>query len=134
MSRSTVCASCAAATKLTTLVCNFGVPAFNVRDLVLGKLQCPFCCLEGFNFFEAAGTKIARTAHATLMQPYPRLVHLPHAELNFTLPENRPVLFQPQSDLTELAVEHLQAGPGLVLKHRDRGCETPQGIGGIDVC
>jgi hypothetical protein len=67
------------------------------------------------------------------MQPHSSLVHLPHAVLNLTLPEQRTILLQPERDLTQLTVEHLQAGTSFLLKHGDRSGEPPQGICGIDV-
>jgi hypothetical protein len=97
---------------------NFAVPAFHVGDLLLCELHGPLCLFEGLDFFDAAGAKIARATHATLVQPHSCFVHLPHALLNLTLPEQRTVLFKPERDLTQLTIQHLQAGTAPLPERR----------------
>jgi hypothetical protein len=124
---------CSAATVFVAFVGNFSVPAFDEGDLMLGKLEITATLFEGFDFFDAAGTKVANAAHAALVQPNAGLSHFSHAAFDLAFPEHRPILLEPERHLPELAVEHLQAGTGFVLENLKCSSEASEGIRGFDI-
>lgn len=122
-----------AAAVFVAFVTNFGVPALDEGDLVLCEFEVFACLFEGFDFFDAAGAKIADAAHAALMEPNAGFGHFPHAAFDFAFPEDWPILFQPERNLAELAVENLQAGASFVLEDCECGGEAAEGVCGVDI-